>query len=198
MRLFFATPCYRSDPRKAIDWAANCCKAIGIDGIVSVETMNPRLEAAREILETNFVKSTCDAILWRDDDINCEYNVVKRMLDVSSQIVICPYRKRIASELAWVTQGFGLTLLRRACVERMRFVYRELCSNDPHTVEGEELIGTFDPIYQRRGNRIHKLREDEAYFYRAKECGFEPHILDDTIIDHAGLQTHWKSKVTTG
>lgn len=189
MKVFFATPCYRSDPKNALGWAARCANELGLEGAVAcVETMNPILEAAREALLANFRDSDCDSLLWRDDDIDIAFKDIGRLLCTPGPIVIAPYRKRISDTLVWVKEGFGCTLIQRYVIDKMEFVYTQL-----HSVsEGRTLVGLFDPLYIRREDGTYKkAREDEAFFMRARKLGFNSVELNNVTVVHAGLTSHF-------
>lgn len=190
--LFIGTPCYRSDPTLAAKWAVDLANELGLaqthDATFGRVTGCASIDIVRETLIADFLESGRDAILFRDDDIDCKAELVKRMLNRLAtnpeRIVMADYRKRIEPLVVKATEGLGLTLIAREVILAMHLEYGEL----EHVVEGRALVGIFDPVYFKRpdGSRI-KKREDGAFFARARACGYSVGVVSPAAVIHAGL-----------
>lgn len=181
-KILFATPCYRSDPVEAAQWAADMASALKLEGAIFSTVYNDaRIDIAREVLAASLRESACTHILCRDDDIDCYPDLIERMILLNVPIVIAPYRKREPSKVVWVTSGLGLALIHRCVFESVE----DATPDRVYLREGRKHVGIFDPIYVNE----RKLGEDQSFFHRAAERGFYPTVIAPARVVHDGLES---------
>lgn len=179
MSVFFATPSHKGDVGSIANWGASMAAVLKLAGASCGIVSNcPWLDAARADLIAAFLKSDCESLFFRDDDISIEPSTLRAMLDLNRPIVSIPYRMRQVPH-AWVTSGLGCVLMQRRVINDMVMAYPEL----GYDQDGSSRWALFHPILENR--RL--LKEDQAFFLRAKRIGFSPDLLEGYQIDHGGI-----------
>jgi hypothetical protein len=187
-KIYFATPCYRSDPNAAVRWASACATELQLQGSIGVEAMCPWIDVARMMLLAGFLRTACDAILYRDDDVSISPRDVGRMIDSKTDAIVAPYYKRVRGAAIWAREALGAALIRRHVIEGLYTAHPELHFEQ----EGVRLVGLFDPLYIKSNDKLERMPEDRAFWHRVRSLGFQVEALDDVIVNHAGEISHFK------
>lgn len=200
--VFFATPCYRSDPQAAADWARNVSTTLGLEGSVVGCPVGAYLTVSQALIIRAFLKSGCSHLFIREDDIFVAPSVLQRMLDADVPAIIAPYLVRnsdpprldvvFGPEFTVVWAGVGCTLIRREVIQTLWDRYH---TDLNYLQEGVELVDLFFEFFAQRDNGRQKVKPDHAFWYRVRECGFQITALDDVIVDHAGNVSHFKKSL---
>jgi hypothetical protein len=196
----FATPCYRSDPKKAVDWSVLRMKEMGALGTVSLEYGCPNVHVARAKLVSSFRLTKCHSLFFRDDDIDVSAATIKRMVDLDAPAVIAPYKLRHKKErfdvifnesgdAVWA--GLGCALLRRDVIETLWNLHYE----EKHFFEDDfdpPVVNLFrdEQAYVNGTRRL--LKEDHAFWFRVREAGFPITVLDEVTVNHAGITSYYQ------
>jgi hypothetical protein len=199
MTVFFATPCYRSDPQAALDWAHTTAAALSLKGSRACCPVGTLLTTSQAFLVDAFLKTECTAFFIREDDIFVEPDVLARMIAANVDAIIAPYLVRNIEppridavfeegyKVIWA--GVGCTLIQRHVIETMWAHYHEELR---FMQEGIELVALFRDFFAQRDDGVQLIKPDHAFWYRVRECGFQIEALDDVIVDHAGNVSHFK------
>lgn len=203
MKLFIATPCYRSDPQAAFVWAASVATALNVSAIVQVP-MSTNLTTSQAQVVQAFLKSDCDLFFMREDDVFVEAEVLRRMIEAKVPAIVAPYLVRNSDpprmdvifsedggyEVLWA--GVGCMLVTREVLQTMWSRYHgEL----QYLQDGVELVALFRDFFAQRDDGVQLVKLDHAFWFRVRECGFRVEALDDVIVNHAGNVSHFKKKL---
>jgi hypothetical protein len=171
MTICIATPCHRGSDEALgaiANWSAALVQALKLEGAQLALVSNcPWLDAARADLVAAFLNTSCTHILFRDDDIFFEPDVLRRMLDAKAPIIVAPYRIRLPPH-TWATGGLGAALIRRDVIEALRDQHPEL----RYYQEGEERCGLFHHMFVGQSTERRLLKEDHAFFHRVRGAGY--------------------------
>jgi hypothetical protein len=206
LKLFIATPCYRSDPKKAQAWAERLAGELGIAAVVCAPASPPWLHVARALIAGTFREHTdCTHILWRDDDIDVSPATVARMIAADVPAIVAPYVLRSEDEARPSTRfdttlypetgtvqwaGLGCALLRRAILSRLWFDYESELHFERH---GRRYVAIFRDLFAERDDGTELLHEDQAFWWRVQTAGYLVQALDDVMVPHAGEALRWRS-----
>jgi hypothetical protein len=196
--VLFATPSFRTTLRlkaEIEEWAAYMSSTLCLDGSeCSIVADCPWLDAARSLLLAKFCAGAFDALLFRDDDVDFEAELLERMLlDLRHRpIVVAPYRMRMRPH-AWavtfegahlVAAGLGATLIRRDAIDKMIVSFPELAYDQ----DGSPRHALF--LHELWQGKL--LKEDHAFFSRARRAGLDLYAIPNARVDHAGVVSFWE------
>jgi hypothetical protein len=201
MTVFFATPCYRSDPKLAEQWAVAVAQKLRLEGSRLSVLTNTYLSTAQAQIVKKFLDTDCSHLFFRDDDIFVEAEVLQRMLDAKVPAIVAPYLVREANpprvdvifdgtvKVLWA--GLGCALVERRVIEALwKHYYDEL-----HYLQDKEIIvGIFRDFFAQRDDGVQLVKSDHAFWFRVRECGFTVEALSDVMVNHAGLVSHFKKE----
>jgi GT2 family glycosyltransferase len=197
--VFFATPCYRGDPKAVLAWQEKIARELRIEEqsrfavVVDVAT----LPLARAVLVEAFQRSDCEWFFFRDDDISIESRVLQSMVDLKKDAVVAPYKVRDEDRFdvtfadgVLTHAGLGCALIHRAVIDVLCVRYFDELS---FTHRGVGLVSLFDNLRVRRDDGFQMFWEDRAFWYRVRSSGFVIHALDGAVVTHAGVTTTFTS-----
>lgn len=201
MTVYFATPCYRSDPKLALSWAELVAKSLGLAGAKVSAPVSPFLTTSQAQLIADFLASSCTHLFFREDDILIRPEVLARMLARGWPAVVAPYLVRGTDRLETtvddegyvIAAGLGCALVERRVLEALTAKHdAEL----HYLQEGVRLVDlTAERFVERAGGR-QKMKGDHAFWARVREAGFPIRVLEDVVVDHAGQVSHFRPRVT--
>lgn len=200
--VFFATPCYRSDPTDAVRWAHRVSGELGLVGSKCGTLVGcPWLHVARARLIPQFRGTKCEYLFFKDDDVSMESEVVQRMLDTKIEAVVAPYRVKdeqgsgerfdvVFDEKGGVLwAGLGAALIHRSVMDTLW----DLHYGELHSLEtGVPYVALFRDFFAKRDNGQQLIKEDHAFWWRVRMAGFQIEVLDDVVVTHAGVRSHFK------
>jgi len=167
----------------------------------------PVLDARNE-MATAFLASPCTHMLQWDDDIAVGPRSILAMIERDVDVCALSCRVKTADSRHMVFTGTvfghgepergtvraaavggGVLLVKRRVLEGIRDRHPELKYRKQYVsqVEPSEVIGFFDQVDDHRGIR---MGEDVSFGVRARQDGFELHILLDAPTTHHGAG-HW-------
>jgi hypothetical protein len=190
MKLFIATPCYRSDPEVAVEWGVTVARALGLEATVRA-TVNSILSLSQAQMVEAFLGSDCELFFSREDDIFVEPDVLGRMIAADVPAIVAPYfvrgTKRLETILdaddAVLWAGLGCALLKREVLVTLRAAYRDELR---FVQEGVELVHLFRDFFADRDDGRQLVKGDHAFWWRVRTAGYRVEALDDVIVNHAG------------
>lgn len=197
-RIFFGTPVYRSDPVRALSWAAGMNLALG--GACKAKIVNGCgwLHVAYAMVVRDFLESDCDRLMMRDDDVWPDAGTVARLRDATERSggAVAPYLVRdekrfdvvLDASGAFVTAGVGCCMLRRQVLEYLWTMYRPELG---FTQDGTQLVAIFRDVFAERDDGTQLWKEDQAFWHRVRQAGFHVAVLDDVAIEHAGQKERY-------
>lgn len=207
----FAMPCYKSDPNVATRWATTLATELGVKATVSIVFNCAWIDTARAILVSNFLRTRCDYLFFRDQDIDIHPGVLLRMLNrlmlSQSDIIVAPYHVREEVPIRWDTgwdkqgklvhAGLGCCLIQRHVIEDLWSRYHDELD---FMQDGAECVDLFRKIFGPRnaGGERDLLKEDHSFFWRIRQnptnrLGW----LDYVRVTHDGVESHFISRDTT-
>lgn len=195
-RIYFATPCYRSDPREALDWAARTAASLGLP-MMGDAPVSPFLAVSQAQCVDRFLASDCSHYFSREDDIFVEATVLTRMLASASPAIVAPYYVRGTTRfetvlgddgVAWA--GLGCTLLRRDVLEALWAAHWD----ELHfRQDGRDIVHLFRDLFLQRDDGVQLLKGDHAFWWRVRALGYRVDALDDVTVNHAGQVSRYLS-----
>lgn len=202
-RVFFATPCYRSDPKLALHWATDVVQALALEGATVSAPVSPFLTTSQAQLIAQFRESACSHLFFREDDVYFKPEVLGRMLAAKMPAIVAPYLVRESDPPRLETTvddagdvlsaGLGCALLERGVLEALwKKHYDEL----HYRQSGRELVDLTAELFVEREDGRQKMKGDHAFWHRVRGAGYRVAVLEDVIIDHAGEVSHFRPKVT--
>lgn len=200
-RIFFGTPCYRSDPNRALQWAADMNRTLGGGCKSRVVHGCAWLHVAYAMIVKDFLESDCDRLMMRDDDVWPDAGTVARLRDATerSGAAVAPYLVRdekrfdvvLDASGAFVTAGVGCCMIRRQVLKSLWSAYgAELGFRQ----DGTWLVAIFRDVFAERDDGIQLLKEDAAFWLRVRQAGFHVEVLDDVAVEHAGQKERYLGK----
>jgi hypothetical protein len=193
--VFFATPCYRGDPKAVLAWQEKIARELSIEerSRFAVVVDIAALPLARTILVDAFRHSECEWLFFRDDDISIEGRVLQSMIDLKKDAVVAPYKVRDEDRLdatfvdgVLTHAGLGCALVHRSVIDVLCVRYFDELS---FTHRGTTLISLFDNLRVGRDDGFQMFWEDRAFWYRVRSSGFVIHALNGAVVTHAGVTT---------
>lgn len=196
MSIYFATPCYRSDPQIAAEWAATRAKELGLKNAkVSLQIEYPLLPFARSRLLADFYSEKfCTHIFMRDDDIDVNAETIQKMISADTPAIMVPYKLRNkdrfdvvfneSKELLW--GGLGCALVRRDVIDSLwKSFFEEL---HYYEEDGSLKVHLFQEIFGiiNNDNMRRLVKEDHSFWWRVRSLGFNIKYLEGEEIRHAG------------
>lgn len=178
-----ATPCHRasvSEIQTAKAYGVDLLQRIGSPGAVSIVPNCPWLDCARSDLVAEFLRGPCELLFFRDDDIFIEPRLLRQLVDLDAPIAVAPYRTRLPPHV-WAEGGLGCTLVRREAIVAMHAHY------PIYDQDGGVRSTMFTHLLV--GRKL--LKEDQAFYYRAAECGFEAMKLPGAEVTHDSIKSRW-------
>lgn len=190
MKIFIATPCYRSDPHLALLWGETMGRALGVDAMVQAP-VSPFLAVSQAQMVQAFLASDCDLFFSREDDIHIEADVLRRMIAADVPAIVAPYFVRgterlettIDADGAVIWAGLGCALLKREVLLQLRAAYAEELG---FVQEGVPLVHLFRDLFADRDDGRQLLKGDHAFWWRVRQLGIRVEALDDVLVNHAG------------
>jgi hypothetical protein len=195
MKVYFATPAHRmSKKREEHLHRTNqgIAQRLGLEGsVVGLIKDSPWIDCARADLVADFLRGPCDALFFRDDDIDLTPDMFARMLAADRPVVVIPYKTRTPPHPWAVTRdstgrithaGLGCALIQRSIIEAMCRRYADLTY---YQDESPRVALFHHMILPWAGKRI-MLKEDHAFFERLSEMGY---VVDEVAgpISHGGI-----------
>ena len=152
------------------------------------------IEVARSLLVASFRQSESDYLMFRDQDIRFEPELLGRMLEKKAPMVVAPYVvsgeepqrfETTFDERGEVTHaGLGCCLIRADVIESLWAKhYEEL----HFTQTGKVLVNLFDRMYVDRDNGRQMFKEDRAFCWRVRDAGFRITALSPATVTHDGV-----------
>lgn len=184
-----ATPSHRASDsviKSLTEWGTSMLKAIGAAGAVSIVPNCPWLDCARADLAAGFMGAGCDLLFFRDDDIYIEPSVLEGLISLDAPIAVAPYRTRHHPH-NWSEGGLGCTLIQRRVMEVLYERYPTYDQVGAYDQEGGVRSMMFTHLLV--GRKL--LKEDQAFYYRAAECGFKPVELIGAEVTHGIVSSKW-------
>jgi hypothetical protein len=200
-RVFFATPCYRSDPHLALGWAHHTVKALGLEGATVSAPVSPFLTTSQAQILAQFVAGSCSHLFFREDDVFVQPEVLARMLAAKVPAIVAPYLVRDTERLETtvdahgdvLSAGLGCALLERVVIETLSAQHYEALH---YRQDDRELVDlTAEYFVELEGVR-RKIKGDHAFWHRVRQAGYRVAVLEDVIVDHAGQVSHFRPRVT--
>jgi hypothetical protein len=195
LKIFFATPAHRMSKEREehlFKTTSGFVRELGLaDTQLYMLKDMPWIDAARADLIAQFITGKADMLFFRDDDIDLTPDVLRRMIEKQSDVVIVPYKIRAPPHHWAVTRddngkvlyaGLGCTLITRETIERMYKVYGELW----YMEQGSIRVGLFMHMLVMRGIQRIMLKEDHAFFERVRRAGLSIDEVEGPI-SHAGI-----------
>lgn len=197
--LFFATPCYRSDPKLAQAWAQTMITELNFKSAVVSNTISCFLNLSQAQLVAAFRASRCSYLFMRDDDIFIQPRVLVRMIDAKVPAIVAPYMVRGEGRLDVTVDeyskvlfaGTGCALIERSVIEKMWNTFFE----EEHFYKANDLllVNLFRNLYVKDSlGRRTELQNDHSFWFRMRQCGITIEALDDVTVNHAGEISHFK------
>jgi hypothetical protein len=195
MSIYFATPCYRSNPQQSAQWAANKARELNLKGAkVSLQIESPLLPIARSRTISDFYNEKfCTHIFMRDDDINIRAETLQKMISADVPAILVPYKLRKkdrfdvvfdeSGNLLW--GGLGCALVRRDVIDTLwKKYFEELHFYDD---DGSLRVHLFRDIYAtiNNDNMRRLMKEDHSFWYRVRESGFSLNVIEGEEIIHS-------------
>ena len=194
MLLFIATPSHKGDAQVCVNWVTKLIQEIGINAKVNVVSNCPWIDVARSNLIAEFLKTECTHLFFRDDDIDIEPDVLKRMIETNVDIIVAPYRMRLKpydwalrTEKGRVYPGLGCALISRQVITKMIEAHPEL----EYDEDGKKLYALFQHKFVKNKGIRKLLKEDHAFFYRIQKLGFKVNILLNAKVNHGGILSQY-------
>lgn len=195
LHVFFATPAHRMSKEREehiFKTTAGFVRTLGLaDTNLAMLKDMPWIDAARADLVSQFMASKADMLFFRDDDIDLTPDILSAMIEKEAPITVVPYKMRHPPHDWAVTRdktgnilyaGLGCTLITRDTIETMYKKYPELW----YTEQGSLRVGLFlHMIVMGETSRV-MLKEDHAFFERARKIGF-PIMEVEGRISHGGI-----------
>lgn len=198
--ILFATPSHKCSDEQLGElarWAVRMAQALQLtEAKLSVVSNCPWLDCARADLVAEFLKSSCTHLFFRDDDIDLAPDVVAGLLKMQRPIAVAPYRMR-SKPHAWaltmeddriVSAGLGAALIERGVIEMMVRRNPDL----EYFQDGDKRCALFHHMLVGAGEGRTMLKEDHAFFARARACGFEVDALRGAVVNHGGIVSTWE------
>lgn len=190
MKVFIATPCYRSDPQLALEWGAVVARTLGLEAIVQAP-VSPFLAVSQAQMVQAFLASDCNRFFSREDDILIQASVLQRMIDKDVPAIVAPYFVRGTERLettldadgAVIWAGLGCALLKREVLETLSAAYAEELG---FIQDGVPLVHLFRDFFADRDDGRQLVKGDHAFWWRVRTAGFRVEALDDVTVNHAG------------
>ncbi len=189
--LYFATPSHKGSSQDCVNWVSRLIAGMGIEAKVGVVTNCPWIDVARSSLVAEFLRTDCGHLLFRDDDIDFDGSVLRRMLDLKTDIAAAPYRMRTpphawalrTDERGFVYPGLGCCLISRRVLTGLVDAHPEL----EYDNDGKKLVALFLHRFIDEDGVQKLLKEDHAFFYRAQTQGFKVDLLVGAEVRHGGV-----------
>jgi len=197
--VYFATPCYRSDPRLALAWAERVAMTLGLDRSEVAAPVSPFLTTSQAQLIAGFLASRCTHLFFREDDVHIEADVLARMLATGWPAVVAPYLVRgtdrvettVDDEGHVIAAGLGCALLERRVLEELSAKH----DDELHYLQdGVRLVDLTAERFVDRPNGRQKMKGDAAFWSRVREAGFVVRVLEDVVVTHAGRVSHFRPR----
>jgi hypothetical protein len=165
----------------------------------------PLIDVCRSELVHTFLKTDCDYILFIDSDIGFNPKIISDMLETNVNIITAPYRARHGGNnwackgeyedlsyepihninghnvLKLTKAGLGLTLINRIVIEKTIKENPALYYVSDNTNELTSNLFLHEIINERL------CYEDEIFYIRTKQAGFQLYGLIDADVDHDGF-----------
>ena len=199
--LFVATPCYRSDPAKALAWATDLGKALGVPVLACCPRSPPWLHVGRAMLAGAFLDTLAPAMLFRDDDIDVSAPTVARMLAADVPAIVAPYVLRsddgdepprfdtvVRADGSVEWAGLGCALVRRTVIHKL---WTGLASELGFARRGRLYVAIFRDILADLDAGPELLPEDHAFWWRVQAAGFPVAALEECMVRHCGDALRW-------
>jgi hypothetical protein len=200
--IFFATPCYRSDPQKSVEFNYKIANELKLKG-ASASTLQdyPNIEVARSLLISEFHKEKfCNWVFLRDDDIDITAEVVYTMLAADVPAILVPYKIRNKERFDVVKNesgnclwgGLGCALIRRDVIDKLWQDY----FNELHFYQdGKLLVHLFRQEFAEINGQREYMKEDHTFWHRVRTSGFKIEVLENQLITHAGITSKYPNEI---
>lgn len=200
--IHFLTPCYRSNPKDAVEWNAKICKELKLSGATaSILSDYPILEVARSLLMSRFhSEKFASYVFLRDDDIDISSEVVYTMLAADVPVVMVPYKLRKkdrfdvvfdeSGNLMW--GGLGCALIRRDVIDKL---WQDYFESLHFYQDGELKVHLFRQEFAEINGTREYMKEDHAFWYRVRTSGFKLLALENQKITHGGITSRYPNEI---
>lgn len=201
--LLVATPCYRSDPAKAVAWAEQLGRSLGVPVLACCPRSPPWLHVARAMLAGAFFEERrAGVMLFRDDDIDVSPATIARMLSADVPAIVAPYVLRsddgdepprfdaiVRADGSVEWAGLGCALIRRPVIFKL---WTELQSELGFVRRGRPYVAIFRDILADLDSGPELLPEDHAFWWRVQQAGFPVAALEECMVRHCGDALRWR------
>ena len=211
--IFLALPVYQGLQVRTLATVLGCFSVARCE--VRTVAGCPDIAKARAELVGEFLRSSCDSLLFVDADVGFDPQTFRDLLSChgTCAIILAAYREKnpphhwtcapkegMALESLPISShgphrlrtlqveraGLGSTLVRREVFERIQQFNRELMYRSDATQE--MVCHMFAPMIEEDMKGIPRLLSEDAAFYRrAATMGFPTHVLLDATVDHNGI-----------